>query len=171
MLSTLFSCCLATMLLTQPHLIFEEKYHMRQSNQEKFSALRAFQLPIDQYAITGSGPLGIRNLKAIGDIDIIVTPKLWTTLAEKYGVIDENGVRKIVFPGGVIEAFGDDSFYAAPADPQAPTTTSRIKNSEIIDGLPFDSIKNVLYYKRKDAREKDLKDILLIEKWMRMQKS
>ena len=144
---------------------------MINSNQEKFSVLTGFQLPIDQYAITGSGPLGIRNLKAIGDIDIIVTPQLWTTLAEKYGVTDENGVRKIVFPGGVVEAFAEGSFYTAPADPQAPTIASRIKDAEIIDGLPFDSIENVLYYKHKDTREKDLKDILLIEQWMRMQKS
>ncbi len=145
--------------------------HMQQSNQEKFAALRGFQLPIDQYAITGSGPLGIRNLKAIGDIDIIVTPKLWTILAEKYGITDENGVRKIILPGGIVEAFAEGSFYTAPADPQAPTIASRIKDAEIIDGLPFDSIENVLYYKRKDAREKDLKDILLIEQWMRIQKS
>lgn len=122
---------------------------------------------MDQYAIIGSGPLGIRNLKAIGDIDIIVTPTLWNTLAEKYGIMDENGVRKIVLPGGVVEAFGDNSFYTALEDPQAPTIASRIKDAEMIDGLPFDSLENILYYKRKDAREKDLKDISLIEQWMR----
>ena len=33
------------------------------------------------------------------------------------------------------------------------------------------AIENVLYYKHKDAREKDIKDIFLIEQWMRMQKS
>lgn len=142
---------------------------MQQSNEEKFSALREFNLPTNQYAITGSGPLGIRNLKAIGDIDIIVTPKLWAALAEKYGIIDENGVKKIVFPGGVVEAFYEGSFYIALADDLAPTMDSRIKNAEIIEGLPFDSLENVLYYKRKDGREKDLKDILLIEKWMKME--
>lgn len=146
---------------------FEQKAVVIKSNQEKFSALRRFQLPIDQYAIIGSGPLGIRNLKAIGDIDIIVTPKLWATLAERYAITDENGVRKIVLLEGVVEAFGDGSFYTAAADPHAPTMASRIKDAEIIDGLPFDSIENVLYYKCKDTREKDLKDILLIEQWMR----
>lgn len=158
-------------LLARIRPAFEQKDVVINSNQEKFSALRDFQLPIDQYTITGSGPLGIRNLKAIGDIDIIVTSQLWTTLAEKYGITDENGVRKIVLPGGVIEAFADGSFYTTPAAPETPTIASRIKDAEIIDGLPFDSIENVLYYKRKDAREKDLKDILLIEQWMRMQKS
>jgi hypothetical protein len=85
----------------------------------------------------------------MGDIDIIVTSKLWTTLAEKYGITDENGVRKIVLLEGIVEAFGDGSFYTAPPDPQAPTIASRIKDAEIIDGLPFDSIENVLYYKHK----------------------
>lgn len=139
---------------------------IKQSNQEKFSALRKFKLPNNQYAIIGSGPLGIRNLKAIGDIDIIVTPQLWDILAERYGIVDENGVKKISFPGGVVEAFGESSFYTDQKDDQAPTIASRIKGAEIIDDLPFDSMENVLYYKRKNAREKDLKDILLIEQWM-----
>lgn len=146
-----------------------EMSKMKHSNQEKFSALRELNLPNDQYAIIGSGPLGIRNIKAIGDIDIIVTPKLLATLAEKYGITDENGVKKIVLPGGVVEAFWEGSFYSAPADDKAPTIASRIASAEIINGLPFDSIENVLYYKRKDAREKDLKDIILIEQWMSKQ--
>lgn len=107
-----------------------EANHMKESNQEKFSALRKFKLPNDQYAITGSGPLGIRNLKAIGDIDIIVTPQLWDALAEMYGIIDENGVKKIAFPDGIVEAFGEDSFYTHPKDDQAPTIASRIAKAK-----------------------------------------
>ena len=34
--------------------------------------LKALKLPVGQYAIFGSGPLAIRNLKAASDIDIIV---------------------------------------------------------------------------------------------------
>ena len=151
--------------------LINEIYHMEPSNREKFSNLRSLQLPIEHYAVIGSGPLGIRNLKVIGDIDIIVTPKLWSFLAEKYGITEENGVRKIVLPGGVVEAFGEDSFFTVPTDPRAPTMASSIKNAEIIDGLPFDSLDNVLYYKRREAREKDIKDILIIEQWKSMQKS
>jgi len=138
-------------------------------NQEKFSILRKLNLPNDQYAITGSGPLGIRNLKEIADIDIIVTPELWNVLATKYGITVHNGVEKIVFPGEVIEAFREGSFYNAPKDDMAPSIADSIANAEIIDGLPFDSMENVLYYKRKETRDKDLKDIFLIEQWMKMQ--
>ena len=94
---------------------------------------------------------GIRNLKPIGDIDIIVTAQLWGILAERYGIVDENGVKKIILPGGIVEAFGEASFYTSPKDDQAPTMASRIANAEIIDELPFDSMENVLYYKRRDA--------------------
>lgn len=39
----------------------------------------------------------------------------------------------------------------------------RIAEAEIIEGLPFDSLENVLLYKRKQNRDKDLHDIQLIE--------
>jgi hypothetical protein len=136
-------------------------------NQEKFAALREFNLPIGQYAITASGPLGIRNLREIQDIDLIVTPKLWDSLAEKYGVTDTGSVKKIVFPGQLIEAFKEGSFYFDSEDPNAPTVAERISDAEIIEGLPFDSLKHVLYFKHKLSRDKDLKDILLIETYLK----
>lgn len=129
---------------------------MEPNNTEMFESLRAFNLPMGEYLIIGSGPLGIRNLKTIGDIDIIVTPKLWDSLADQYGISGE----KISFPGGIIEAFSEKSFNNLI---QVPSTTSRIQNAEIIEGLPFDTLENTLFFKRKMRREKDLNDIRLIE--------
>jgi hypothetical protein len=139
-------------------------------NQELFSILRGFNLPIGQYAITGSGPMGIRDLKIIGDIDIIVSEELWNKLILEYGITDKNGARKVVFPGGTVEAFHQGSFYLEPFDPKAPTYASRIANAEIIDGLPFDTLETILYYKKKERREKDLRDIELIESWFKRMK-
>lgn len=132
-------------------------------NRPKFAALKALNLPVGQYAITGSGALGIRNLRPIGDIDIIVTSDLWNILEAKYGVIDKNSVRKIVFPGSIVEALGENSFYTEEKDKDAPTIQDRIANAEIIEGLPFESLEHVLYYKRKMGREKDKQDIKMIE--------
>lgn len=131
------------------------------ANQPKFDAIRALNLPIDEYAITGSGPLGIRGMRMIHDIDIIVTENLWDILAKQYAIVNEKGFDKIVFPDGIVEAFGFNSFYA---DENAPTISSRIEDAEVIDGLPFETLEDVLYFKRKMAREKDLKDIDLIDK-------
>jgi hypothetical protein len=138
-----------------------------QKNNEKFDELRKLNLPLGKYAIISSGPLGIRNIREIGDIDLIVDVELWTTLAKQYEVIDKDGVQKIVFPGNIIEAFYEKSFYSYPQYQDAPTIGERIAQAEIIDGLPFESLPHVLYFKRKMGREKDLKDIKSIEAWLR----
>ena len=141
------------------------------SNQQKFEALKKFNLPIGQYAVTASGPLGIRNLREIQDVDIIVSIELWNELASQYGVMDVDGVMKIAFPGEDIEAFTEGSFYTKANDPDAPSIVERISQAEIIDGLPFESLENILLFKRKMKREKDLKDIQLIEAWQNAQKA
>jgi len=140
---------------------------MIKKNQQKFSEIKKLNLPLGQYAITGSGALGIRNLREIGDIDIIVDLELWNTLAKKYGVIDENGIKKIVFLNGLIEAFQEDSFYTMKKDHSVPSITARINQADIIQGLPFESLEHVLYFKRTMGREKDLNDVLMIEAWQK----
>ncbi|MCE5318868.1 MAG: hypothetical protein LLG04_16090 [Parachlamydia sp.] len=133
-------------------------------NKEKFDHLRSFRLPLGQYAIISSGPLGIRNLREIKDIDLIVTPQLWDTLAARFGIVEEDGVRKIRFAGDIVEAFTEGSFADNPKD--APTLSERIASAEIIDNLPFESLPHVLFFKRYWGREKDLIDIQLIEAWL-----
>ncbi len=137
------------------------------NNQEKFAILKGLNLPTNEYAITASGPLGIRNLREINDVDIIVTPKLWDSLASKYGVTDTGSVKKIIL-NEMIETFCEDSFYTDQKDPNAPTVAERISQREIIAELPFDSLENVLHYKRKLRRAKDLSDIFLIERFLSM---
>lgn len=136
---------------------------MVQKNMQMFAAVKKLSLPIGQYAITGSGALGIRNLREIGDLDIIVTSELWDALAGRYGVTDEKGVKKVIFPGGVVEAFRESSFYTEKKDHDTPRMADRIARADMIDGLPFESLEHVLYYKRKMGRNKDLNDIFVIE--------
>ena len=45
-----------------------------------------------------------------------------------------------------------------------------ISRAEIIEGLPFLSLSDVLYFKRKMNRSKDLEDIRLIKEWQKLQK-
>lgn len=145
------------------YVAVQKNTNFAKSNESKFAAIKALSLPIDQYAITGSGALGIRNLKAIGDIDIIVTPELWNILAKKYGVIDENNIKKIAFADGIVEALGEQSFYTEKKDRDAFSINERIASAEVIEGLPFESLEHVLYYKHKMSREKDRQDIEIIE--------
>ena len=54
-------------------------------NKQKFDLVKSLNLPIGHYAITSSGPLGIRGIRLINDIDLVVDNELWQTLKKKYG--------------------------------------------------------------------------------------
>ena len=138
-----------------------------EKNRQKFLELERLQLPLGQYAITGSGPLGIRHLREIGDIDIIVNLELWNVLAARYGVTIAHNIKKVVFPGKNIEAFFEGSFYTLKKDILDPTILERIAKANIIEELPFESLEHVLYYKRKMSRAKDLRDVDIIENFFK----
>jgi len=146
------------------------KNEIKKKNQLKFEVLKKYNLPLGQYAVIGSGPLGIRNLREIGDIDIIVSPELKDVLIAKYGMVDDGNVKKIVFPDDDIEAYWEGSFYTQAKDDNNPKVADMISRADVIDGLPFQSLEDAIYFKRKTGRDKDLEDIRLIEEWQKAQK-
>ena len=79
-------------------------------NQKKFQAVKKLQLPTHEYIVTGSGPMGAKNLKKIGDIDLLVSNKLWAELSQEYQVVDNNGISTIDIPGTDIEILCEESF-------------------------------------------------------------
>ena len=129
------------------------------NTQEKFDLLRSYQLPLGHYAITGSGPLGIRNLREIGDIDILATDALWKELEAKYGATEEEGEIKVVFPDGLISAYRQGSFAPFHSDAFRIRTHRHCR-----DHRGFPALDYVLTFKRLWGA-KDLEDIRLIEEW------
>lgn len=135
-------------------------------NDDLFQRVKEMKLPIGKYALFGSAPLGIRELKECSDIDLIVVEELWQRYKNEHGweyKITENGVEHIESNDGDIEIWHDWR-------PWYQDITRFINNAEIIDGLPFVKIEYVLEWKRKFGREKDLKDIEITEKFLRTQK-
>jgi hypothetical protein len=139
------------------------------NNKDKFELLKSFNLPTSQYAITGSGPLGIRDLREIKDIDILVTDELWEQLVKQYGSVTIDGEGQVVFGDGMITAIHEGSFSNSEKYPEAPPISKRINDSETISGLPFEALEYVIYFKSKNAREKDLQDLALIITWLKNQ--
>lgn len=129
------------------------------ANDAKFAAVRALNLPLGHYAITSSGPLGIREVREIGDVDVAVSDELWQRLAAEYGVVVEDGISRVrISP--VIEAVREESF---PAPRTGPTVAEQIASVDLIDGLPFVNLSHILYFKRLTNRPKDQADIKAIE--------
>ena len=115
-----------------------------------------------QYAITSSGPLGVREVREIGDIDLVVDDDLWNELASAYPIIQEQGITKIrISPD--IEILGEGSLFVSGETGQ-PSVAEQIAQADIIDGLPFSSLRHVLYFKRKMKRKKDEQDIAALER-------
>lgn len=134
------------------------KEAIKHKNQSKFDELRKFNFNPADFLITGSGALGIRNLREIDDIDLVASLELWESLKSKYNIINENGIQKIVLVENLIEVFYEGSY----AFDGSPSVAERFKKAEIIDGLPFESLEHVIYFKSRMGREKDLNDIELL---------
>lgn len=118
--------------------------------------LKKLNLPKDKFAIFGSGPLGIRNIRESNDIDLIVKEELWNELRKKYPINKEKYDAIII---GNIEIFHKW--------PPFEEVNILIDSADIIQGFRFVKLEYVLEWKKFLNREKDLRDIKLIEEYFK----
>ena len=114
--------------------------------------LLALDLPPGSFAIFGSGPLAVRGWREAKDVDIIVRRSVWDELAKEY----PRNVNGKGLQVSHIELFADWEPWFEDAD-------MLIDTAEIIEGLPFVRLEHVVAWKKAMGREKDLKDIELID--------
>lgn len=122
-------------------------------NKALFEQLRALQLPRGEYAIFGSGPLGIRGLHDCHDLDVIVTQSLYDryrALGWKEDVV--NSGSKYLDNGNGIEFYYDWA-------PGSWNVTDLIKEAEIIESLPFVQLNHVVEWKKLNGRAKDIEHL------------
>jgi len=117
--------------------------------------LEELRLPKDKFVIFGSGPLAVRNLRDIEDLNILVKEELWKELKKLYPS-NEKGYIKI----GNIEIFKDWK-------PWIQDTKKLLEDSEAIEGLNYVKLKYVLEWKKVIGRDKDKKDIEIINKFLK----
>lgn len=128
--------------------------------------LDQLKLPQDQYAITASGTMAVRGIRASKDLDVLVSEKLWSELSTKH----------TVEPGAVCDNihFGDvhliGNFRMVPeGDPYS--VDMQIKTADIIDGRRYVKLKIIRFYKELTGRASDLKDIELIDNYLKKKQS
>ncbi len=116
---------------------------------ELFDKLRELELPIEDYAIFGSGPLAMRGLiQEIHDLDLVARGAAWERARKLAPVCTApEGDPVVWLEGGAIEVFGGWLGWDIDA---------LIDDAEIIDGLPFASLEDVLAFKHSCGRPKDL---------------
>ncbi len=131
------------------------------ANKKLFDRVRALNLPMGEYALFGSAPLGVHGLKECHDADVIVSSRVFDTLRFAPGweaAIAADGREYLKF-GGDIECWRDWR-------PGEWDIEKLIREAEIIDELPFVRLQSVLLWKRLFRREKDIADIAIVERFM-----
>lgn len=132
-------------------------------NKELFAIVKGLNLPKGKYALFGSAPLGIRGLRECHDIDIIVTQELWN----QYRYKPEWKLKKITGGGNDFEGLRNDNIELWKDWWPGWDIKKLIQEAEIIEGLPFVRMGQVLKWKKFIARKKDLEDVELIENYLK----
>ncbi len=127
-----------------------------------FERVKNLHLPLEEYVVIGAGileALGIRNTR---DVDVIVMPKLFKKLRESKAYKEE--IR-----WGKLFLFADNIDIGSKLDWENYLTTieGAIKTATIIDGIPFLNLQETIKFKQAMGREKDFKDIKLIEEYLK----
>lgn len=135
-------------------------------NKELFQKVKELNLPIGEYALFGSAPMGVRGLRECHDIDIIVTEKLWNDYKNK----SEWKLIEIREDNNYFEGLRNDDIELWRDWWPGWNVDKLIQEAEIIDGLSFVKLGEVIKWKRFRAREKDLKDVEIIEKFLQTKK-
>ena len=130
------------------------------NNNDLFRRVKEIRLPPGRYALFGSAPMGIRGLKVCQDADIIVTENLWDEYMNKGWEIKTMPHGSRYLRDNKIELWKD--WYPGNWD-----IGQLIREAEMIDALPFVKLETVLKWKKAAARENDLKDIDIIEEYLR----
>jgi predicted nucleotidyltransferase len=142
---------------------------MKIINHRIIDTLKNLDLPIVKFAVFGSAIMDVYGLKQSNDIDLILSDGLfdelqkssdWKTIIKNPDINWQGLVYKKDSP---IEI---EAFKYFPNPNYKGDFSEMISGATIIDGLPFVSIENVLKWKKSLAREKDLKDIELINGFM-----
>jgi hypothetical protein len=128
--------------------------------------VKRLNLPKGRYAVVGSGPLAVRNIRPAHDIDLIVTQDIYDKL--KTSGWKEENFPNTERPWVLFHGLFDVSTSWSVND-YKPIPELLINNADVIDGIPFARLETVLRWKKSCGREKDLKDVELIELFLKTQ--
>lgn len=124
--------------------------------------LDQLNLPNDQYVVVGSGAMAARGIREANDFDILVTMELWDKLAKENTVVMSGQTENIEF--GKIQILGNGSMYRKP---EFASLDEMLRTADVVKGHRFLNLELVKKFKLNEGRDKDLRDVELIDKYLR----
>ncbi|TMR12386.1 M20/M25/M40 family metallo-hydrolase [Nonomuraea turkmeniaca] len=129
-----------------------------------FAELARLNLPLGEYVVCGSAVLYVRGLRSrVGDLDVLARGPAWTTVLSlgvpPSAALSGHGLV-VNHPTHAIE-FVDRWTPGWPTD-------YLIASADLIDGIPFMRLGDVLAWKQRARRSKDLPDIAAVHELRRL---
>ncbi len=79
------------------------------TNIQKFlEELKLLNLPIGEYVIVSSGPMAMRGIRECGDLDLLITEKLFNDLSKKYTADKAENFSKVVISENIHKVYTRD---------------------------------------------------------------
>ena len=126
--------------------------------------VKALNLPLDQIIVIGSGILDQLGIRPASDIDLAASPDLMKNLSEESGdwikKFDDNQRFYFVKDDGSAEVWDGWEF-----DGRAVSYDDLLDCAVKYDGVRFVDLKFLRKWKSWRGREKDVRDVELIDEW------
>ena len=128
-----------------------------------FAEVKRLNLPVGQFVVFGGGPLAAHGIRETADVDLFTTTTLYEQLkADGWEEKEFGGPHGgLYLAHGIYEA--DDTWHYGDYD---PTSEELIAKAEVIQGVPFAPLVEVLKWKKAFGRPKDVTDVRLVEAYM-----
>jgi hypothetical protein len=129
------------------------------------SVVRRLDLPARGYLVYGGGVLAALGLRECADVDLLVTPNVFEDLKTRgwrHRVVSIEGRPREKVSHHEVEAFKE--FWCAG---NVYDIAAMIHRAQVIGGVQFMSLPDLLEVKRCMGRNRDLRDIELIEAYLR----
>lgn len=119
--------------------------------------VKALELPADNYLVYSGAVLAACGIRKADDVDILVSEEFFEKLKEMQEWKSSRRRGTKFLRRGVIEIASRIQW-----DDYEITLQGALQNKNVIDGVPFMSLKDVVQFKRALDRPKDQEDIELI---------
>jgi hypothetical protein len=125
--------------------------------------VRDLNLPDGQFMVCGSGILEVLGIREADDIDLLLSPELFCELRDKRRWLKSKKIdTTIVHPKCNVEAKQSLDFLK-----ENYVLSELLPTAYIHGGIPFANLETLKNAKLQLAREKDFKDIKLIDEYLK----
>lgn len=132
------------------------------------SRVKSLNLPIGKYIVFGSSVMEVHGIRKAKDVDLIVDKDVFNELKRRGW--KRHWFFKRVLTCKALKKDGNEAFSHIKWKNYRVGNHELFKNAEIIEGVPFMRLDEYLKYKKCLPRDKDKRDVVLIEKYLAQKK-